>query len=1116
MDKRKPNTRKRIFWALVALIISAGLNAQTPEQISVYTAEYDKALLAKMAADIGAREKADKEAAWEYARLKNIPVQVTLSDGGKAELMKREADGTLIYFRTDNVAAARSTRVNHLNTGGSTGYNLDGQNMFACVWDEAHARLTHQEFDGAGGTDRVSVMDASTATLSSHGCHVTGTIVASGVTASAKGMAPQGRVRGYNWTSDLSEATTAASNGMLLSNHSYGYSQSGLASYYFGAYLTVARDWDNLMYNAPYYLMVKSAGNNGTTTYNIDPLDPSQPQYDKLTDRTTCKNNLAIASANDASVDVNGNLTSVTISSFSSQGPTDDLRIKPDIAANGASLYSTDIGADNSYSTKSGTSMASPNATGTLLLLQQHAYQTNGAYMRAATLKGLVLHTADDVGMTGPDAVWGWGLMNGLRAARTISSNGTTAQISELLLSQGQTYTYTVNSDGINKLMASISWTDPAGTATTALNSTTPRLVNDLDIRISKNGTTYLPWMLTGVNTNTLGDNIRDPFERAEVSGAFGTYTITVSHKGTLSSGSQRFSLIITGIVPQTCTASIPDPVTIGNVLYNSASISWSAVQLATYNYRFRMLGDTAWITQGTASISATLTGLAQLSTYEFQVQSVCPDGTTSDWTNPVQFSTPQFVVTYCNSSGISTQEWIQSIQIGQSGNVSGNDGGYGNFTSNAIDIYKGQNYPLTIQPGWAATARAEGYSVWIDYNFNGSFNDAGEQVYTRSATTITPVSGTVAIPLTAVTGPVRMRVSMKYNAIPTSCETGFAGEVEDYTLNLLDPIVDVDAPTAPTQLTASSITHNSLSLSWIASTDNVLVTGYKVYMNGTLFSTVTSTSLAVTGLSPNTLYSFYVTAIDAAGNNSAASNQVDVTTLPFVVTYCTSRGNSTSREFINRVRVGSIDNTSGNNSGYGNFTALSTTMARGTSQTITINPGWTSTARSEAYRVWIDYNGDGDFVDAGEQVFSRNKTTATSVSGTFTVPSTAIIGATRMRVSMKYNSNPTSCEVFASGEVEDYTIQIAATPSAGASVETPVQSTFEFDVFPNPVNGILFITMDILPELFEVTVQDMNGRMIMENMNVDRIDVSNLQGGVYLLRISANGEVVTRKFIKE
>ena len=103
-----------------------------------------------------------------------------------------------------------------------------------------------------------------------------------------------------------------------------------------------------------------------------------------------------------------------------------------------------------------------------------------------------------------------------------------------------------------------------------------------------------------------------------------------------------------------------------------------------------------------------------------------------------------------------------------------------------------------------------------------------------------------------------------------------------------------------------------------MASTDNVGVTGYRIYQNGTLHSTVTATNATVTGLSPNTSYTFYVVAIDAAGNVSAASNTVMVTTLPVTLSYCTSKGNSTTYEYINRVVLGSINNTSGNNGGYG------------------------------------------------------------------------------------------------------------------------------------------------------------------------------------------------------
>ena len=194
--------------------------------------------------------------------------------------------------------------------------------------------------------------------------------------------------------------------------------------------------------------------------------------------------------------------------------------------------------------------MASPNVTGTLLLLQEHYSNLNGGLMRAATLKGLALHTADEAGPNGPDAVYGWGLLNAKKAAETLTTaaaSSGSAIVEELTLSQGQIYQITVQSNGVDPLMASISWTDPAGTVNNGTNSTVPALVNDLDIRLD-NGATYTPWRLTSITTNGTGDNIVDPYERIDVNNASGSYTLTVTHKGTLS-GSQNFSLIVTGIV---------------------------------------------------------------------------------------------------------------------------------------------------------------------------------------------------------------------------------------------------------------------------------------------------------------------------------------------------------------------------------------------------------------------------------------------------------------------------------------------------------------------------------------------------------------------------------------
>lgn len=585
---------------LVLALMFYGLFAysQTNDQIQKITATYDKAYLQELSTKYLNNSRAAKKDAIEYARARNIPISYTTKDGSFAELQRVLRDGTLLYYQTTNKDAAHSTRTDHLNTGGSTGYNLDGQNMYAYVWDAGHPRITHQEYDGPGGNDRVSVIDAAQeggTLLNFHAAHVTGTIGASGVQVQAKGMAPESKIRAYKWNDDVSEATTASLNGMLLSNHSYGFIAYNIPDQWFGAYQEESRNWDNVMFNAPYYLMVKSAGNEGED--NISNASPFAYGYDKLNSAATAKNNIVVAAANDAVVDNNGNLTSVSIATFSSQGPTDDLRIKPDIAGNGVNLYSTYESSDTAYNIISGTSMASPNVTGSLLLLQQHYFNANGNYMRAATLKGLALHTADDAGPVGPDAVWGWGLLNAKKAAETITQNGSSSLVQELIIPQGQTITLTVESDEVNDLMASISWTDPAGVINGGLNSTTAALVNDLDVRVTQNTSTNYPWRLTAYNANAKdGDNLKDPYERVEVENASGTYTITITHKGTLSGGSQAFSLIVTGVNVGCVTASIPQKIEVDSITSVSALASWDEIPGAQYDLRYRKTGSPSWI----------------------------------------------------------------------------------------------------------------------------------------------------------------------------------------------------------------------------------------------------------------------------------------------------------------------------------------------------------------------------------------------------------------------------------------------------------------------------------------------------------------------------------------
>ncbi|WP_396591673.1 S8 family serine peptidase [Allomuricauda sp. R78024] len=541
---------EKLILLIVVLLSHSLVQAQTAIQRDAIIRDYDHSKLQAMAKEFAATARANKQEALALARIYGWEPIKYNADGTFDELMGVRDDGSPIYYTLYNVAAARSTRTNHLNTGGSLELDLNGQGMKVYVWDGGPTQPTHQEFNHQVDSSRVIINDGVTALNANswHAQHVTGTILAAGVQPNAKGMAPLAQAFTHDWDNDLTEAITAAGAGTLLSNHSYGWDVSYVASWSFGAYENTARAWDELMYNAPAYLPVFAAGNDGNYSGNFLPLN-GNPNFDKLSGWQTAKNHLVVANAQDANVAPDGSLISVSINSGSSQGPTDDFRIKPDITGNGTGVYSTEVNSDADYRSRTGTSMAAPNVTGSLLLLQQHYNNLNGSFMRAATLKGLALHTADEAGMAGPDAIFGWGLLNAKAAAQAITANGVTSIIHELTLTSGQSYSLPVEADGVNDLIASISWTDPPGTATpyNTPNNSTPALVNDLDIRVTQASSTFFPYLLTGVDANDQGDNKVDPYERVDVKEASGSYIVTVTHKGSLSGGFQNYSLIITG-----------------------------------------------------------------------------------------------------------------------------------------------------------------------------------------------------------------------------------------------------------------------------------------------------------------------------------------------------------------------------------------------------------------------------------------------------------------------------------------------------------------------------------------------------------------------------------------
>ncbi len=338
--------------------------------------------------------------------------------------------------------------------------------------------------------------------------------------------------------------------------------------------------------------------------------------------------------------------------------------------------------------------------------------------------------------------------------------------------------------------------------------------------------------------------------------------------------------------------------------------------------------------------------------------------------------------------------------------------------------------------------------------------------------------------------------------------------------------VADNIAPSNPANLVASNTNATSTILTWTASTDNVGVTAYDVYQGNILKATVTANSCLVSGLTASTLYSFTVKAKDLTGNISGASNVVSLTTLsvvipPTPISYCASKGYDASGEVIKKVVFGTINNSSTATFGYENFTQLSTNVIKGNSYSITIAPQWFYGTYPEGYAVFIDFNNDGDFTDIGEKVFTKSATTLATITGNITIPYTASIGTTRMRVSMKYNGIPTACETFSYGQVEDYTINIMA----GALIKTlpekvPILENDEIDfaLFPNPViENNLNIKSSTLLENINYSIFSMQGKLISKGeTHHNVVDVANLSTGNYFIEIIVDGKRKVKQFVKQ
>ncbi len=449
----------------------------------------------------------------------------------------------------------------------------------------------------------------------------------------------------------------------------------------------------------------------------------------------------------------------------------------------------------------------------------------------------------------------------------------------------------------------------------------------------------------------------------------------------------------------------------------------------------------------------------------------------------------------YCAASGSNTQyEWISNVKFNTINNTTTGSGGYANYTSISTTVNKGSAYAITLTPSFASTTYTEYFNVYIDYNGDLDFVDAGELAYSSAGTTAT-VNGSITIPTTAITGNVRMRVMMKDGAITGPCESFTYGEVEDYTLSIQNGSTGTTC-SAPSGLSNSNIGTTTATVSWaaVSGASNYTVQYKKSTATSWTSVSTASTSISLTGLTASTTYNWQVRTNCTSGS-SAFTTGTNFTTQASIATSCTDAyetNNSFSASKVISVNT-NVSASLGTSTDTDWFKFSNTSTAKNIRVTLSNLPA--------DYDLRL-YNSAGTLL-------------ATSANGGNSVEqikyNAAPVGTYYVRV-YGYNGafNASSC----------YTLRADISSTAfkqteGAEEIESIEENQLVEVYPNPSNGSFtyFIDSQVFGE-YSITVTDSYGRIIHQEKGnkedqivKNSIDLKNPTEGIYFVNID-NGSV--------
>lgn len=522
----------------------------------------------------------------------------------------------------------------------------------------------------------------------------------------------------------------------------------------------------------------------------------------------------------------------------------------------------------------------------------------------------------------------------------------------------------------------------------------------------------------------------------------------------------------------RTCP-EVPNAVGTSGITNSTFSINWTLPTGGTTNYTVQVTTDAGYtanipgspftVTAPTTTLN--ISGLSSGTMYYYRI--LAGNGCSSAYVNG---SATTASGTYCAATTTDTfgDEYIQNFTTtGGFLNIVNTTGfspaGYGSYTGQAVSQIAGQNvnFSSTYMGG------THQFSIYIDWNNDLDFADANETAYS-STNYQNGHAGTFAAPVGTPQGSYRMRIRANWLGAAMSCGAITYGEAEDYTFTVAAPL---PCATYPTALSIGTVTATTAVVSWTAPAP-APASGYQFYYStsataplagttpsGSTAAGITTTTLS--GLTANTTYYFWV-----RSNCNAVDKGAWVGPISFFSGYCSATSSGSAYYINDFITNGGILNITNNNTGfsptgYGNYTGMSVTQNAG--QSIGFSASfYDGSFYSYGCNIWVDWNNDMDFNDAGERVYASGAYVI-SASGSFTVPAGAAMGNYRMRVRADYlATNPSACGTISSGETEDYTLTVAAPlpcssnpTNLSANINSASSVTISWtETTPYPANG--------------------------------------------------------------